>query len=173
MAKKVKVTINLRDIFETTVTSREKRKVLRPLISSPDFHASFGVKAIETIIGRTQSGLDVNGNPFKEYSDSYAEYKGRKAPVDLTDAGDMLGNLSFRTSRESKVAIDLFFPNQIENDKAHGHINGGGNLPVRNFLGLQEKEGKTIMKAVLREIGESRATQALAEVETFDFFPGD
>lgn len=96
--------------------------------------------AINLIIERTQSGEDINGKSFKEYSKDYAEFKGvSRGAVDLTLMGDMLAAVN---GENEGTRVRLF----IESDqvpKAYNH-NVGDTLPKRTFFGLTNSEIESI-----------------------------
>ena len=74
---------------------------------------------------RTLSGIDIYGNIFKPYSESYIPQKMAITswrpgdPVDLWLYGDMLPDITSKTRKTSNGVIsDIFFGSSIENDKA-------------------------------------------------------
>lgn len=92
--------------------------------------------AINLIIERTQSGVDINGRPFKQYSKDYAKEKGvSRGDVDLTLTSSMLAAIS---GTETGNGVSLFIDDS-EVPKAYNH-NVGDTLPKRTFFGLTTKE---------------------------------
>lgn len=104
--------------------------------------AAFEEGAVETIIKRTQSGNDKNGDPFKEYSPDYAEQKG-SSDVDLTLMGDML--LGVQTRRTGN-GVEIY----LEGDQVPKGYNHqvGDTLPKREWFGLTEDEAREIANRV-------------------------
>ena len=96
--------------------------------------------AINLIIERTQSGEDINGKAFKQYSKDYAEIKGvSRGDVDLTFFGDMLAGIN---GENEGATVKLFMePDQVP--KAYNH-NVGDTLPRRTFFGLTNSEIESI-----------------------------
>lgn len=89
--------------------------------------------------------MNKNGRSFKKYSKAYRKLKG-SSDVDLRLSGDMLD--SMEVDEVTRHTITVAFDDQLSNDKAHGHINGGNNLPVRDFFGLPVGELSRIVKKV-------------------------
>lgn len=87
----------------------------------------------------TEQGTDRFGEPFIEYSSDYADKKGVSPnDVDLLLTGSMLGSMIVKEATTRSVTIG--FRGQKNNNKAHGHDTGGGNLPQRSFLGLTDSD---------------------------------
>lgn len=114
--------------------------------------------AKERIIERSQSGVDVNGNEFKRYTEDYADQKGvPRGDVDMTLFGDMLLSIDGEpTGNGVKIMID-----GDEAPKAYGHMTGFKGHPTipngkytRKFFGLTRDEAEAIANAVQ----ESRAS---------------
>lgn len=103
---------------------------------------------IETgeIVRRTQSGIDVNGSPFKAYSKEYAAYKkkkGRNATPDLTFSGKMLGSIKATVkATATKFFAEIKFSSATEAAKAKG------NLKKRKFFGLSDEQIQRIRDAI-------------------------
>lgn len=95
------------------------------------------------IVVRTQRGLDVDGNPFPEYSKQYAKVRrnaGRRtSPVDLTFTGQMLNSIQTRVTRAlGKITGEIFFSSASEAAKARG------NQKLRSFFGLSDEQVERI-----------------------------
>lgn len=101
--------------------------------------------AIERIIERTQSGIDINGRAFKKYSEDYAQKKGVDiSDVDMTLLGDMLLSIKRFPGRDKLIfGID----DDKEAKKSYNH-NTGDTLPKRTFFGLTKEEQKGIAEAI-------------------------
>jgi len=81
-------------------------------IVTRDDMAAVGQYVRRRILERTARGVDANGQPFKPYSESYAELK-RKANVgmggvDLMVSGEMQNNITYEVASDSK-SVALFF----------------------------------------------------------------
>lgn len=130
--------INLGDLLGRTPTRDEAQ--------------AFAQEAIERIIERSQSGTDVNGKQFKEYTKEYAEEKGvSRGDVDMTLFGDMLLSIDSRISGD-RIRIEI--PSS-ESAKAYGHITGFKGHPTipqgkykRDFFGLSRNEAEQIAESV-------------------------
>lgn len=96
--------------------------------------------AINLMTERTQSGEDINGRSFKEYSKEYAEQKGvSRGAVDMTLFGDMLAGIDGESDGPS---VKLFMDDS-QVPKAFNH-NVGDTLPKRTFFGLTNNEIESI-----------------------------
>lgn len=101
--------------------------------------------AIETIIGRTQSGVDINGRDFADYSEKYAQKKGvDESDVDMTLLGDMLLSIKRFKGREK---LTFGIDNDKEAKKSFNH-NTGDTLKKRTFFGLTKGEQERIAKLI-------------------------
>jgi len=114
----------------------------------------FEIEALETIIGRTQSGKSVTGKKFPKYNEDYAEEKGvSPGAVDLTLFGDMLLAIDASTSG-SMLTLKI---DDTEAAKAHGNITGSygrssrDDSKARDFFGLSIKEVEQITSKVKRD----------------------
>ena len=102
---------------------------------------------IDKIVDRTLSGKDKENKPMARLSKQYKEFK--KKAVGTTRAnlqlsGDMLGSLRFIKSKSGKGKITVGFSGGTEaNAKAKGHITGDVGV-VRDFLGLTDRQIKSI-----------------------------
>lgn len=91
------------------------------------------------IVLRTESGQDVNGSPFVDYTPAYARRKAKKgrqvAHPDLTDTGAMLGSIQTRVEPTTNgYRGTIFFGSAREAAKA------SGNMKTRRFFGLSEEQ---------------------------------
>lgn len=158
MAFNPKLKINLLEVFNRNFSSKpyEVRRALREVIRRADFMDDFGLRAIDVITERTQSGVDRNGDSFAPYSKSYKdsfvfEVYGKGSKVDLKLSGEMLASMQVKRSGDQ---IAISFVDDLNAAKAHGHITGmsgrkGG--VVRDFFGINDQEADDIMKSLMRE----------------------
>jgi len=106
---------------------------------------------VKRILDRTAKGIDRTGNPFKGYSKAYSEslmfaQAGKTSTVDLRLFGDMLNDITVLSTEGNLIKIGFTDPEQDK--KAQGHITGkdgvvsknGKHYPIRDFLGLPQKE---------------------------------
>lgn len=158
MAAKLKLSIDVVRLYNQSETDSAKRRAVAPILSNDFFKREFGRRVIEEIRNRTQSeSIDKNSRSFTKYSKSYKEslawdVYGKTTQVDLTLSGQMLANMEVVGTPARSVVIG--FISQEQNDKAHGHVYGGGfrkALPVRDFFGLPEKEQVKILKDTIKE----------------------
>lgn len=145
---------------EYSLESRELKDSLRAILKKPDFKRMFSDNIIAMIQERTESGIDRNGKPMGKYSESYRKsmefkiYKGMKRNVNLLLTGEMLASLRGKAT-SGEITIDLIGANNKA--KAYGHRSGMKghptikNAPVRDFLGLPEKELGELMRLSLQE----------------------
>jgi len=122
----------------------------------------YGREAIKTILDRTSQGVSSTGSSFAPYSNSYKNSSLFKAlgknpsKVDLRLFGDMLESLDFNLTLDG---IEIFFREEEEAAKAHGHTFGANFLPVRQFFDLRPDE-----KAKL----DTKYSNILSRLETED-----
>ena len=138
---------------------------------SASFRNAVSQSFIDNIVKRTKSGRDKDKATFDEYSESYKnskifkQKKGTSTKVNLTLFNKMLQGIKHRPDKRSNAVATLFIKDS-ESAKAHGHINGGNFLPVRDFWGKDSvekavrKEFKDIVKS-LREESEEAALNKL------------
>jgi hypothetical protein len=121
---------------------------------SNDYLQRVGREIIRTILERTAQGLDKNRTVFPGYSKDYKDsddfkLTGKSSTVNLRLSGDMLSDLSILDVRKGEIVIG--FEDSEQRAKAHGHITGAdgtGRLPVRNFLGISDREMASIMRKI-------------------------
>ena len=154
MAPKLTIEYDVIDVLHRTTTSRAKIVALTDILAKDSVKREFGKRYIARIIDRTLDGIDKRSRDFKPYSISYMKsqvFKARRksSDVNLKLTGDMQANIKVINLTDTGGVIA--FGRKKENDKAHGHVFGGGALPVRDFFGLPLKEQETIMRDVIRE----------------------
>ena len=125
-----KLKVNLKEIFGTNV-------------DSPFTRAQIGQAILDKILARTDGSRDVDGKQFKKYSKEYMKSDsfqafGKSGKVNLRLTGDMLELMDIKDESSSDITVG--WNDGVEGSKAHGHITGGGNLPVRDFFGLTNKQ---------------------------------
>jgi len=103
-----------------------------------------GMEVQRGIIKRTQKGLDVSNKSFKPYKKPYAKKKG-SSTVNLTEKQNMLNAIRFK---KISKGIRFYFPNRIENAKAHGNQVKN----KRKFFGLDVKLEKRVGRIILKNI---------------------
>lgn len=134
--KEVSQTFNLKDLLGRKPTDQEKK--------------DFVDLALARILERTQSGQQLSGHKFKQYSKEYAKLKGvNRGDVNLTLTQDMLDSMSSENLKSNLVKIKVG-DEDIETEKAFNH-NIGDTLPKRTFFGLREKEASEIAKSIQEE----------------------
>ena len=125
-------------------------------------------QAIGQIVSRTQSGKDINGQPFKPYTREYKNYKNGLTPSgkptdkltkrrrqrlaagilargdveNLTYTGRMLQGIRSKVTASANQLIGRLFFLPTEADKARG------NQKLRPFFGLSDSQVAQIMDAI-------------------------
>lgn len=148
-----------------------------------------GQRIVDFIVRRTQQGLGINNRPFIGYSESYKNSDdfstaGKSNTVNLTLTGDMLSDLQVLSHTAGIISIG-YPPGSPEAEKAEWHrqprpnSRTGSISPVRDFLGISEKDLNDIVQnylaqnPVITEI-ESRAQREARALfnRTLDIFGG-
>ena len=147
-----KMELNLTTLANSNLDSAVARK-LRIVLYSTDFKILFANRIIDEIVNRTQDGIDKKGSSFVAYSKSYKsstvfDIYGKSKQVNLTLTGSMLSSVDSIISREK---IIIYFNDDEDAAKAHGHINGSNNLPKRDFFGLPPKVIDDIYKESVKD----------------------
>lgn len=123
------------------------------------------LKAVETekevIRARTHQGIDVNGEPFPEYSRKHPGKNWASVRVgeglqigyvDLKFSGDMFRALKVSLKREGfKFLATIFFNERKQSQKAKGHHTGQlGRVKFkpRKFFGLSQQQRENIMSKI-------------------------
>lgn len=101
-----------------------------------------------------QSGYDANGQPFEQYSKSYAKRKkgGQRTPVTLKDTGKMLK--AFQVLKTDYKTKELKFRYGTKANKQgikmNEHNDGAGNLKIRKIADDQAL-GTLVEKGIVRD----------------------
>jgi hypothetical protein len=138
------LTVDLRELFGEPV--------------SEDIALSFGQGVIDTITDRLDDSKRLGGGKLKNYSDEYSESlvfkafgKSRTSPnLELT--GEMLADLDIIEVTPTRLKIG--FRDTTQRDKAYNH-HTGDTVPARPFLGLEDKELKSLVERFKPEVSES------------------
>lgn len=137
------------------------RSALRQVLTQSDVKNTFASQIIKEIKDRTLSGKDKSNYKLHAYSKPYMKsiifkiYGKSPRPVNLKLTGDMLSSISSKPLPGTKV--EIYFEDELQAAKAHGHITGGGynnNLPVRDFFDISKKDQLSILKDTLENIGQ-------------------
>lgn len=106
------------------------------------------------ILGRTQSGRDYQGRPFKPYSPQYKlvrEEAGRQTRhVDLNFSGRMLAAMQLRTTPQG---ARVYFASGAEAMKAYRH-DTGDKAPKREFFRPASDDMPGVERIVTRHLDE-------------------
>jgi hypothetical protein len=145
--------LNLKEIFGVDVSDNEALKL------------AMAEALLTKMLDKTAEGKSRTGKGFRKYSKAYMksdEFKaaGKTAKVNMKLSGDMLGLID--VTSETKNTVTLGWSEGDEGAKAHGHITGGGRLPVRDFFGLNNKDIAEVKKEFSSEISDiknSRTTE--------------
>lgn len=132
-ANNPKITLDLADVYG--VETLPDDNLLRQAI---------GQAIVDKIVENAKSGdFLAKSSGANKYSESYQssdEFKvyGKSAgDVNLTASGDMLRAIDFEISGDGKMSI--YFNDELEAAKAHGHITGNVGKK-RDFFGLDQKD---------------------------------
>ena len=117
---------------------------------------ALGIK--NRILVRTHSGLDKNFKRFYPYNAAYAEKEG-KTLVNLTQRGHMLNSMTQKVLNNNVAKI--FFSTKQQREKALWHVTGAGNLPVRDFFGVNRKDEKFALKAYQKNLSKVKRSLKL------------
>lgn len=98
---------------------------------------------IDFIQDRTSRGLDMNGDNFAPYSETYKDSKdfsvaGKSNTVNLRLTGDTMASIELLTDITGSVTLG-FAPGTSENDKAAWVSDSDGG-PARRFLGISAND---------------------------------
>lgn len=98
-----------------------------------------GEDIVRFIRQRTQDGLDINGNFFREYAPTY-EKSGQ--PVDLRFSGNMMGDLEVLSHGLGFITIGFLDPESNSKAAWIQRPTGQklGKQPVRRFVGISQQD---------------------------------
>ncbi|MCK5616616.1 hypothetical protein KAR91_82915 [Candidatus Pacearchaeota archaeon] len=140
----MKVTLTGDGELQADLTKFERKLLTREIMGQ------MAGEANTLIVDRTLKGIDKEGNPFANYSESYERIKAKRGgkffagKANLHDKGHMLGNMTFKATEDTAF---LYFTKPEEQSKALGHIKGvqKRGLPIRDFFGLTKVEEKEVL----------------------------
>lgn len=152
-----KFRINLETLIAKTTRgkSKEVKRKARETALSEEFSNLFGQRILSKIRSNTRvENKDKKGRPLKGYSESYKnsdEFKVLKisSSVNMTLTGEMLDAMK---ATKKGANIEFSFTGKDAAAKAHGHINGGNYLPVRDFFGLPETQIKDAFNSTMQNL---------------------
>lgn len=148
------------------------------LISIPTrFNATqreaIGLDIVSRIVERTESGLDINGNPFAPYKQSYKQtldYQighAGSSTVNLTLSGEMLGSISIVGHGPGFIKLGFDDSSAAQKAKWIQAPTGqkSGKQSPRKFLGINEKDlNKILAKYESSDVAfNTNATRDLSE----------
>jgi hypothetical protein len=112
---------------------------------------------LNKMLEKTAKSKDIDGEKFKKYSKSYkksAAFKkaGKTNKVNLELKGEMLAFIA--PLKETANTVTIGWESSKQGGKAHGHITGGGKLPVRDFFGLNDEDIEKVVNKFAAEIDE-------------------
>jgi hypothetical protein len=94
---------------------------------------------------------------------NYAGYKGAlgfPTFVQLSISNKMLNDIQARVHNPNTV--ELFFFDALSKAKAHGHVTGGNDLPVRDFFGIGNiKDEKELVLELARYLKRQKSKAGL------------
>jgi hypothetical protein len=152
---RVQINYNLVDLFDIAFKNKSKdiRSQLRPFISDQTVKFSFGQEIVRKIRERTsEQGIDVNGRPFKKYSEAYIESdifqinKDTEKP-NLKLTGDMMASIQSNAKITGRV-VTIEISDSLNVLKAFNHITGD-TVAKRDFFGLKDNQAADILKKIV------------------------
>lgn len=120
-------------------------------LKSEALYSSMGGAVSSAIVSRTLSGVDVEGEPFRDYSEKYEMQrakKGKGSRPDLSMTGSMLDDIVVQASGPEMTAR-VTFNSPEGTDRAFYNDTG---LKGRHFLGAGETEAENLKSEVLKAI---------------------
>lgn len=117
------------------------------------------LKIKKQIRDRTANGIDMDGKPFKPYSEIYLQQKAdyqskgkvsmvsmaRASNVNLMLTGTMMRSKSMEVRQDpGKLQCEIFFPDKPLAIRAWTHHTGAGKMPQRKFFGVSKDEESKI-----------------------------
>jgi len=132
-----------------------------------EFHSvkllnKLGLQQIHHIRQRTQSGIDLEGRPFKPYNEQYAERKFAETgipthTVNLTfnDVDGMLSPLKLNHAINADLtAVELLFtdPEKRKLASYHDQLGAGRSRVIRRFWGVNEGDEKVLGEIVEQDL---------------------
>ena len=115
-------------------------------------------EVIDYIVQRTENGLDVRGNSFKNYSESYKNSENFEAfgkstgDVNLVQEGNMINSIQVIEAYDNYFKIG--YTDELNILKAFNH-NTGDTVPRREFFGINKKEMNAILEKYQYIVDES------------------
>lgn len=156
---------NLMELLLSAEESKAKQKALAPFVKKEAIKREFGNRAVDKILDRTLSGKDKNKSRFV----GYAKATPKTGTVNLRETNAMQGAVHTIKTTASTVTIGI--TSDTQSRKARWHINGAGNLPVRDWWGLNQTDQLGILKGVIKDFNlreEARVLEELREEEEED-----
>lgn len=123
-------------------------------------------EVIDYIVQRTESGLDVRGNSFKNYSESYKNSENFEAfgkstgDVNLVQEGNMINSIQIIEAYDNYFKIG--YTDELNTLKAFNH-NTGDTVPRREFFGINKKEMNSILEKYQYILDESEKSNFIKD----------
>jgi hypothetical protein len=159
MAKQLRLKLDVVALAKKAAgANAQKQDAFISTMSGETIKREFAKRCVDFILERTNEGKDKNNSSFAKYSEAYR--RSRSFQIYGKSAGQV--NLKLTGAMQSAVdvvdvnsrSVTLGFVDQLENDKAHGHVHGANKLPVRDFWGISEKEQIRILKQTIRDFAD-------------------
>lgn len=119
-----------------------------------------GHAALDIVLLRTKKGLNVDGQPFKSYTDPYRKQRektGYGPTPDLVRKGHMLGAALVRQSGADEVTVEIV--DRLQSVKAASHNYGSRRgMPKREFMDIRQD-------AEVRALAEMTSDRIVLRVE--------
>ena len=152
---------------DAEVLAKDLRQ-LGDALQSQEILNKVGLAAERIIRKRTREGLDVHGDPFAPYSESYADRRERKElPTGTVNLQFSLydGMLTTLTSEVGPdlEEVTLYFSDDEKAEIAGYHHTGAGDNPKREFFDLSDEETEKIAELIGEEIDDLLDLQNLTD----------
>ena len=136
------------------------------LSESNDLKNRIGQAFIDKIVSRSKSGVDLYGNAFAAYAESYKksdvfEAFGKSDNVNMTLTDNM--NSSLDIVENSGNNIKLGWNDSLNNAKAYNHM-VGDTVKKRLHFGLRKSDVSEVLADFKKEIGDLKKTQQPSDI---------
>jgi len=148
--------------LKAEIDDKRLRKWLNKILDSIPSQAlmnRLGLAAIRLIKKRTRKGVDVEDEPFREYSEPYKKVRERAGlpthPVNLTfnDIDGMMNNIDHLVARDfSKVLVYIKGSRNRRIARYHNVQGAGKSRVIRRFFAINKDEKKKLDSIAQQEL---------------------
>ena len=155
----VKMKVDLKDMFDLAFFPKDD-----------GLKQAIGQAILDKIKDNAEKAKFLDGSSNKGYSEEYSKSdegiiygKKKGAKPTLRASGDMLESMGIDVTNNANFLVIEFSDSQ-ESEKAHGHITGGGNLPKRDFFGLDGKDLNEIRRRFDNAVSDAFALELAGKI---------